>query len=81
MSGKHLFRWAFLAVTVVALGAELFASFDGNNDTEPWTALLVEYVPAPVTYSAIGILVLWLPLHFYRRYKRKNQSTQGDSDS
>jgi hypothetical protein len=71
VSGKHVFRWAFLGVTVVALGAELWASFDSSPDTEPWTDLLTTYVPAPVTYTAIGILILWLPLHFWLRYRRK----------
>jgi hypothetical protein len=34
----------FLGVTVVAVGAELWASFDGDPDTAPWTDLIVRYV-------------------------------------
>ncbi len=78
MSGKHLFRWGFLAVTLAALGLELWASFDGSDATEPWTDLLVEYVPGEVAAAVIGALVLWLPIHFWLRYRRKTQSRKGD---
>lgn len=71
MSGKHAFRWAFLTVTAVAVGAELFASFDGSDATEPWTDLITDHVPGEVTAAAIGALVLWLPVHFAIRYRRK----------
>lgn len=71
MSRKHGFRWAFLTITALAVGWELFASFDGSTDTEPWTNLIVEYVPDEVTFAAIGALVLWLPIHFMIRYRRK----------
>lgn len=67
-------------MTVAAIGLELWASFDGSDETEPWTSLIVTYVPDEVAFAAIGALVLWLPIHFYRRYKRKNQSAQGDSE-
>lgn len=80
MSGKLVFRWAFLAVTVVALGAELWASFDSSDATEPWTDLITDHVPGEVTTAAIGALVLWLPIHFWLRYRRKAQSRQGDSE-
>ncbi len=73
MSRKLAFRWAFLIITGLAVGWELVASFDTSSNTEPWTDLLVDHVPAWVTYSAIGVLILWLPIHFYRRYKAKEQ--------
>ena len=78
MSGKHAFRWAFLAVTAVAIGAELWASFDSSPATEPWTDLITDHLPGWVTGSAIAVLVFWLPAHFWLRYKRKAQSGQGD---
>lgn len=81
MSRKLAFRWAFLTVTVVAVGAELWASFDGSPKTEPWTDLITDHVPGEVTAAAIGALVLWLPVHFWLRYRRKTKTTQGDSDS
>jgi len=71
VSKRHVFRWVFLAVTVVALAAELWASFDSSDQTEPWTDLITTYVPGEVTAAAIGALVLWLPIHFWLRYKRK----------
>lgn len=64
-------RWAFLGLTAVVLGMEVWAGFDGNDQTDPWTDLLVAYVPMEVTFAAIGALVLWLPTHFAIRYWRK----------
>lgn len=64
----------FLTVTAVAVGAELWASFDGDPDTAPWTDLIVRYVPEEVTFALIGALLLWLPLHFWRRYTRKRKT-------
>lgn len=77
MSRKHAFRWGFLAVTVVALGTELWASFDSSDATEPWTDLITDHVPGEVTAAAIGALVLWLPIHFWLRYKRKRRDPTG----
>lgn len=64
----------FLGVTVIALAAELWASFDGNPQTEPWTDLIVRYVPGEVTAALIGALLLWLPVHFGLRYWRKGRT-------
>lgn len=61
----------FLGATVVTIALELWASFDGNDETDPWTDLLVAYVPEEVTFAAIGALALWLPLHFWRRYRQR----------
>jgi hypothetical protein len=68
-------RWVggFLSVTAAALAAELVASFDGSADTTPWTDLIVTYVPGEVTAAAIGALLVWLPLHFVLRYRRKSK--------
>lgn len=77
MSPKHLFRWAFLTVTAVALGAELWASFDSSDATEPWTDLITDHIPGEITAAAIGALGLWLPIHFWLRYKRKQRGPTG----
>lgn len=73
MSRKLFLRWAFLIITGLAVGWELLASFDSSADTEPWTDLIVDHVPFELTLAAIGALILWLPIHFYRRYKRKER--------
>lgn len=77
---KHAFRWAFLSITAVALAAELWASFDSSDQTEPWTDLITDHVPGEVTAAAIGALILWLPIHFLIRY-RKRQARQGDPEA
>jgi hypothetical protein len=71
VSRRAWWRVAFLATTLTALGEELFATFDGNGSTEPWTDLIVRYVPADITAALLGALLLWLPVHFYRRYRRR----------
>lgn len=68
---RNAWRIGFLAVTALAVMLELVASFDSDPETDPWTDLLVRYVPMEVTFAAIGALLLWLPLHFWLRYRRR----------
>lgn len=65
--------WAvsFLAVTVLAAGMEVYASADGDPDTQPWTDLITSNIPAAVTFAAIGVLVGWLRPHFEHAYAKK----------
>jgi hypothetical protein len=74
-------RWvaAFLAVTAAALGAECWASWDGDPDTMPWTDLIVQYVPGEVTLAALGALLAWLPVHFFVRYRRRARGRRRES--
>lgn len=55
---------------------ELWASWDGNDATWPWTDLIVEYIPFEVTMLVIGGLSLWLVVHFSLRYWRKHRASQ-----
>lgn len=71
MKTKTKWRIGFLGVTVLAIAMELYASFDGNPETEPWTWLIIGYIPSWVTFSAITGLFIWLIVHFARRYKKK----------
>lgn len=68
----------FLSATAAVLSWELLASWDGDTGTSPWTDLIVTYVPGWVTAAVIGILVLWLPVHFGRRYYWKARGRQDD---
>ena len=67
-------RWriAFLGLTTVVIGMEIWASVDGDPQTDPWTDLIVRHVPLEVTALAIAGLSGWLVVHFWRRYKRKS---------
>lgn len=67
------FTAGFLGVTVLAIITELIFAFDGNTDTHPWTDLIVEYVPWELGLAAFGALLLWVPIHFYVRYRRKQK--------
>lgn len=72
---KPATRWriAFLGLTVAVLGLEIWASADGNPNTDPWTDLIVRHVPGELTALAIGGLCLWLAAHFGIRYLRKHR--------
>lgn len=69
-------RWiaGFLSATAIALGAECWASWDADPDTAPWTELIVRYIPGEVTLAVIGALMVWVPAHFFIRYRRKRRS-------
>lgn len=67
----------FLASTALVLGWEVFASFDGDDSTYPWTDLIVQYVPGEIVALVIGGLATWLPVHFWIRYKRKASKENG----
>jgi hypothetical protein len=72
----------FLGATAAVLGWELFASWDGDTGTSPWTDLIVAYLPGEVTAAILGGLIVWLPVHFGIRYWRKAQGRQdGGGDS
>jgi hypothetical protein len=68
----------FLAVTGVALVMECWASWDGDPSTTPWTDLIVTYVPGELTLAVIAGLVVWVPVHFWLRYRRKARQTTGE---
>jgi len=63
----------FLGATTTVIGWELFASFDKDPTTTPWTDLIVAYIPGEVTAAAIGALIVWLPVHFAIRYWRRRK--------
>lgn len=77
---KAGWRWAFLGLTAVVLGMEVWAGFDGNPDTDPWTDLVVAYIPGEVTALALGGLSVWLFAHFGIRYWRKHQAKKESRD-
>lgn len=58
----------FLGVTATAVVMELVAALDHDPDTVPWTILITNWIPAPITAAAIGILLAWLPGHFASSY-------------
>lgn len=68
---RNLWRSVFLGATGLAIAMEVFAAVDGNPSTEPWTSLIVQYVPAEVTFLAIGGLTTWLFIHFGKRYAKR----------
>lgn len=71
MSRRSLWRAGFLGLTALVVGMEVYASADGSDETEPWTDLLVAYVPGEVTALGIAGLTGWLAVHFAVRYIRK----------
>jgi hypothetical protein len=72
-STRDAWLCTFLAITALAIMLELLAAFDGDPNTDPWTDLIVKYVPMEVTFAVIGALCAWLPLHFGIRYWRRSR--------
>lgn len=68
---RNLWRAAFLGGTALILVGELFAAFDGNPSTDPWTELITTYIPWEVFVAVLGGLIVWIIPHFYVRYRRK----------
>lgn len=73
MSRRGVWIAGFLGVTAGALTAECWASWDTDPDTVPWTELIVTYVPDELALFVIVGLIGWVPVHFVRRYRRKNR--------
>jgi hypothetical protein len=71
MSPATRWRILFLGLTAIVIGMEIWASADGDPNTRPWTDEIVGVVPMEVTFALIGALVLWVPIHFWVRYRRK----------
>jgi hypothetical protein len=71
MTRRAIWTAGFLSVTALAVGMELWAAWDNSPDTVPWTDLIAENVPRPVTMWAVGLLVAWLPAHFVWAYRRE----------
>ena len=61
----------FLVLTAAPIGMELVAGLDNSPSTVPWTDLITRYVPWELALAAYGALALWLPVHFYVRYRRR----------
>ena len=75
MSPVVRWRIAFLGLTLLLLGMEGWAAWDNNDDTEPWTDLIVKYVPGEVFALVFAGLFGWLIVHFGLRYWRKQRAT------
>lgn len=65
----------FLSITGAAVGMEVWFATDHDPDTLPWTTLLVRYVPAPITFAAITVLVSFLMPHFIEAYAKRKRTT------
>lgn len=71
MTSRTVKRIVFLALTAATVGMEIWFATDGDPASEPWTSLLVEFVPGPVTAVAIVVLLWWLPPHMLDAYRKR----------
>jgi hypothetical protein len=77
-------RKAVLSVAFVSLGVtwttwEVVAAQNPRDDLVPLTTLLVDYVPAPITFAAIAVLVAWIGPHFVEAYASRRKATMADT--
>lgn len=77
MNSKNKWNFTFLGLTALVLGMEVFAAFDGNRDTQPWTYLIVNNISPWITFPAIIGIATWLIFHFKKFYKIKKNSSTG----
>jgi hypothetical protein len=68
---KTILSIAFLSITGVAVGMEVWFAVDHDPSTLPWTWWIATYVPAPITYAAIAVLVSFLMPHFIEAYAKR----------
>lgn len=73
MSRRTKWIIAFLGVTALGIGMEIYAAADGKDETPTWTELVIEHINWEVTAVIVGGLILWLPLHWGVRYLRKHK--------
>lgn len=73
MQNKTKWTIGFLSVTGLAIIMELFAAFDNNWNTAPWTLLIIDNIPPIVGIPAVGLFSLWLFTHFIKYYKGKGK--------
>lgn len=78
MKPSTFWRSLFLGVTALAIGLEVWASVDGDPNTDPWTDLIVRHIPGEITALLIGGLAVWLGVHFGLRYYRKGKKRDED---
>lgn len=67
------FTAVFLTLTAGALVTEVLFAFDGNTDTHPWTDLIINYVPWQFAVAIFGALLLWVPVHFFAGYTKRER--------
>jgi hypothetical protein len=72
---KTVLSITFLSVTGVAVGMEIWFAVDHDPSTLPWTWWIATYVPAPITYAAIAVLVSFLMPHFIEAYAKRRAKT------
>lgn len=79
MTRRTAWGVVFGAATATAVAMELWAAFDGDPDTVPWTEYLVK-LPWWVLVPAALTLSIWLPIHLVlakRRYERGEENPKG----
>lgn len=77
MSPAARWRLAFLGLTAVVLGMEVWAGFDKPGaQTDAWTDMIVRWVPGEVTALVLGGLAVWLAVHFGTRYFKKAKESK-----
>lgn len=72
-TSHRLWTWIFLPLTAVAVIGELVAAFDTTDVTAPWTDYITTYLPPWLTFGLVGVLTVWLPIHFWLEYKRRGK--------
>ncbi len=73
ISPKTEWTFIFLGTTALAVGEELYASFDKSSNTQPWTHFIAAQPGWLIALETL-IFFVWWPIHIYRAWRRNQQS-------
>jgi hypothetical protein len=76
MTRKTVLSITFLSITGVAVGWEIAAAIKPHDDLVPWTDLIADYVPPPVAWAAVALLVSWLPGHLVEAFAKRGKTME-----
>ncbi len=62
----------FLGTTALVVGEELYAAFDSNPNTVPWTGYIAAQPWWLITLETL-VFFVWWPIHIYRAWQAHRQ--------
>jgi hypothetical protein len=68
LTKRQKFLIVFLGYTFMSIALELYAVLDGKSWTEPWTELIVKFIPRIIGVPLVLAFSMWLSVHFLSRY-------------
>ena len=74
---RKLFLLGWALIFASFLGFELWAAFDGSDNTVPLTVALWTYVNPNILFLGLGGLFLWFTYHMIKTYEKPKPARDG----